>query len=398
MNKVWEPWNLGLLEMKCIRICVRQLYLRMVMLLKSLQSTIKSDFFFRASSKLIQRNPFLNESADEFTRYFPEFVEVLVNEELYGSVPKLKEQLREVVQSNIGYGNNVRGKATVAAYKAFEKQENLSTENIKLAVILGLCFRTAESSILIVDDILDNASTRYGRPCWFKNKKVGLRAIIDGIYLENGTHYILRKYFWAHPQYLNLVELFLEMYFITALGQSMDLMNMDMDDFTIDNYNKLTVGKAEYCLFTIPIVAAMFLANNSDQETHRQVRSVLSSLGNFYQIQNDFQDCYGNPENTGKIGSDIREGKFSWLVVKAFQKANSSQRMIIQENYGKNDDKSIETIRNLYNDLQLEEEYKNCENQAQSNISSKISSLSEHLPRDLFYILSDNLFHGNWGT
>lgn len=48
-------------------------------------------------------------------------------------------------------------------------------------------------------------------------------------------------------------------------------------------------------------------------------------------LQDDFLDCYGDPEIIGKIsGGDIKDGKCSWLVVVALQKANSEQQKIIR--------------------------------------------------------------------
>ena len=37
---------------------------------------------------------------------------------------------------------------------------------------------------------------------------------------------------------------------------------------------------------------------------------------------------------TGKIGTDIQDGKWSWLVVQCLQRASPEQCQILQENYG----------------------------------------------------------------
>lgn len=218
------------------------------------------------------------------------------------------------------------------------QSEDLTEENIRLAQILGWCVEMLQAKFLMVDDIMDNSETRRGRECWYKFEDVGLGAINDGMMLENGIYLLLKKYFGDKDFYHNIVELFHEITFITTVGQLLDLKMAcsDVTTFEMEIYNKIVANKTSHYSFYLPVALAMQLAGFTDPEMFCRSKAILLEIGNFFQAQDDFIDCYGDPTVTGKIGTDIQDGKCSWLAVKAMEKASDQQKQIMKDFYGQN--------------------------------------------------------------
>ncbi|XP_018563021.1 farnesyl pyrophosphate synthase isoform X2 [Anoplophora glabripennis] len=337
------------------------------------------------------------EESRQFMAIFPDIVRDLTDAGRHTDIPEVTKRFAKVLQYNVPTGKKIRGLSTVIAYKMLEKPENLTPENIRLANILGWCVELLQTNFVIVDDIMDKSENRRGVPCWFRNPDVGLQAINDAILVECGLYQLLKKHFSSLPCYVPILELFHDITFKTSMGQSLDGLSMKddkprLDVFDMNRYLTTVKYKCGYYTFQLPVACGLFLANIFDEELHRQAKTILLEIGTFFQIQDDFLDCFGNPEVTGKKGNDIKEGKCSWLAVVALQRANPAQRKLMEEHYGRDEQQSIQIIRNLYEELSLPSTYATYEEESFNLIRTQVQQISKGLPHDLFFKLMKQIY------
>ncbi|KAK5647755.1 hypothetical protein RI129_002647 [Pyrocoelia pectoralis] len=337
------------------------------------------------------------EETRDFMSVFPDLVRDLTDDKEYPDIPLVTKRFARVLQYNVPLGKKSRGLSTVASYKLIETPENLTSETIRLAQILGWCVELLHSSFLINDDIMDSAETRRGAPCWYLVEGVGMQAINDALLVENGLYVLLKKYFFDHHCYVPAMELFHETVMKTAMGQTLDVLSIQngkpqFDSFTMNKYNSIVKYKTAYYSFQLPVALAMYLAGKYDAELHRQASTILLEMGHYFQVQDDFLDCFGDSSAMGKKGTDIQDGKCSWLAVLALQRASPEQRILFEQNYGKPNPESVAIITNLYEDLGLPNTFAIYEEETYNLIRTHIQQTSQGLPHKLFFKFLDSFY------
>lgn len=78
------------------------------------------------------------------------------------------------------------------------------------------------------------------------------------------------------------------------------------------------------------MAGGMHLAGVATEEGLELAKKICMEMGEYFQIQDDYLDCYGAPEVIGKIGTDIEDNKCSWLVVQALDRCTPEQRKILE--------------------------------------------------------------------
>lgn len=182
--------------------------------------------------------------------------------------------------------------------------------------------------------MMDQSITRRGQPCWYRVEGVNNIAINDAFMLEAAIYFLLKKHFRKMPYYVGLIELFHDTTFQTELGQLIDLItapedHVDLSKFSLRKHSLIVIYKTAFYSFYLPVALAMQMSGVTNDDAYKQAEKILIPMGEYFQIQDDFLDCYADPEVLGKIGTDILDNKCSWVINTALANVTTEQRAIL---------------------------------------------------------------------
>ncbi|RFU75357.1 farnesyl pyrophosphate synthase [Trichoderma arundinaceum] len=318
----------------------------------------------------------------EFESVYPKLEEALLDHARSYKLPETElNWLKKNLEVNPLGGKCNRGMSVPDSVSIILGRPLTEDEYFKAAA-LGWMTELLQAFFLVSDDIMDSSITRRGQPCWYRQEGVGMVAINDAFLLESSIYSLLKKYFRDHPRYIDLVELFHETAFQTELGQLCDLLTapedkVNLDNFSMEKYSFIVIYKTAFYSFYLPVALALYQLDIATPENLQTAKDILIPLGEYFQIQDDFLDNFGLPEHIGKIGTDIKDNKCSWLVNQALQIATPEQRKILEDNYGQKDDAKEKVIKKLYDDLKLKERFETFEEKRAAELQEQISKIDE---------------------
>ena len=240
---------------------------------------------------------------------------------------------------------------------------------------------------------MDSSITRRGQPCWYRQPTIGMIAINDAFMLESAVYRLIKVHFRSEPFYIDLVDLFHETTYQTEMGQLLDLItapedNVDLSKFSLERHKLIVIYKTAYYSFYLPVACAMLLSRIPESYTihtdppttvrpYDTALSILIPLGEYFQIQDDFLDFAGTPEQIGKIGTDIIDNKCSWVINTAIKIATPEQLQILKENYGRKDSEKENRVKDVFEQLGIRDIYSKYEELAVASLKQKISEIVE---------------------
>jgi farnesyl diphosphate synthase len=279
-----------------------------------------------------------------------------------------------------------RGLTIVHVAEVMTPGRRLTASERREIAALGWTIEWMQASFLVADDMMDSSLTRRGAPCWYLVEGIGNAAINDALILLTQLELILDRYLSKHPHVDKMRRVLLETTYETELGQLLDLTTqppgateVDLSLYTIQRYKQIVKYKTAFYSFVAPVILGLLYAGVTDKTVHDKVREICLIMGEYFQIQDDVLDCYGEPAVIGKIGTDIEDAKCSWLVVQALDRATDAQKAVLKADYGKKKPECVSRVKSIFRDLNLQSIFNEYEENVVRQIKGKIAELRDPL-------------------
>jgi geranylgeranyl diphosphate synthase type II len=190
---------------------------------------------------------------------------------------------------------------------------------------------------LIHDDIMDQANTRRGFETVHKRWNEST-AILSGDSLFAYAFGALRYYAfsdnYSKKQLTDLMDTFISSTAIVCDGQALDMEFASRNDVSLDEYIKMISWKTAALLSASMRMGA--IVAGADEQKTLDVAEIGRLAGIAFQIQDDLLDATADPEKFGKRpGGDIIEGKKTYLLISALEKAKNDDLDILKSIPGK---------------------------------------------------------------
>ncbi|NQV51742.1 MAG: polyprenyl synthetase family protein [Flavobacteriales bacterium] len=258
------------------------------------------------------------------------------------SIPDQPSNLYEPMRYIIGLGGKrIRPMLTLLGCQ-------LMGGDRKRAIPQALAVEIFHNFTLVHDDIMDSADVRRGLPTVHKKWDKNI-AILSG----DGMLVVAYQYL-MQAEAAKLSKL-AEVFSITALevceGQQLDMDYAAQSSVSLEAYTYMIRRKTAVLLGGAMQLGAI-IAGSTDKDLEL-IGRFAEDMGFAFQLRDDYLDSFGEQESFGKeIGGDIREGKRTWLTIKAYELASPAQRLRLDQAFASSDvNQRIEIVTSIYHEL-----------------------------------------------
>ena len=250
-----------------------------------------------------------------------------------------------------GSGKRIRPMMVIFSCEAFGGK-------MDSAIDAAVAVEILHNFTLVHDDIMDNADTRRGEPT-VHNKWDVSTAILAGDGLLGLSYRSLLK--TNSPRIADIAKVFTEGMIDVCEGQSYDKEFEIRNDVSIDEYLMMIGMKTSRLLETCAVIGSHIAEATPEQA--EAMKNYAENLGLAFQIQDDLLDIIADEKEFGKkIGGDIKEGKKTYLLLKALDLVEKdSERHLLNKVIlpGRTDpitDEEIKQVKSIYEGLGIIED------------------------------------------
>ena len=249
-----------------------------------------------------------------------------------------------IIYSMSGGGKRLRPVLLLIANEAFGG-------NTDKAMPAALAVEVFHNFTLMHDDIMDNAAVRRGKPSVFAKWGENVAILSGDAMLITAYKYLAML---DAERLARVMPIFNEMALEVCEGQQYDMDFESMTTVTVEDYILMIERKTSALLSGSAMIGAT-LAGASDEDV-KKIYRFATELGLAFQLQDDMLDSFGDEALGKKIGGDILEGKQTYLMVQAMNRASDAEREVLRtthKNAALSDIEKISTVKALYEKLDV---------------------------------------------
>ena len=227
---------------------------------------------------------------------------------------------------------------------------NIYKEDVERILPQAAGLETYHNHTLLHDDVMDKADMRRNKPTvhnvWNDNT-----AILSGDAMLILAYRLMAE--GLSDRLAEVMHIFTETTMEICEGQQWDMEFESRMDVKVDEYIEMIRLKTSVLLAAALKIGACLAG--APAEEAQKLYDFGVKMGLAFQLQDDFLDVYGNPEEFGKnVGGDILCNKKTFMLITALAEANEAQLAVLNRWLAASDyvpEEKIEAVTRIYNEI-----------------------------------------------
>lgn len=332
---------------------------------------------------------------------------------------KIKEEKDEVLKRDylilkkfiLNGGKRLRPIALIIAYKGFGGKKHIIKESLAVEFF--------HNATLVEDDVMDEDESRRNKPTVYKllrddylkknrekyyrgslfNRESARNAVSKSILLTNilysfGNECLSGSSF-EKKRISEVMKIYNTAFIKVNQGQIKDI-ELEKSDGSEKEYIDMAKNKTSYLVRAAMEIGAVFAG--VDKKRKEALTKFATNITLAFQMQDDLMDVNPESEKGRDVGSDIRQGKRTLLVIKTFELGSKKEKRILKKVLG-NPNAYNREVKKAINTMHSSGAYEYCQRLAWKKVAQGKTYLKKaRLKKDcyeFFMKLSDYVINRN---